>query len=257
MKGIVTQEEYGGLPDVLQQEYTEGEDGRFYAKVEGVDGWEFQNVESLRTTMRTERQRRQEWERKHRDLEAKLGGIDVGELDSMKSELERLRKLPDESKTSERIKALETEYAQKLRDAESRTTQEVSVREERIKRLVIDSRSRRLLADAKCLDPDLFVDTIYRTCQVGEGDRVLVVDSHGDPVPTKKAGSVGNMTLEEYIDILKAQHPRNFKGSGASGGGADPAGAGGAGTHASGIPNFDKLPPDEKLKAIRRAGAKT
>lgn len=55
MKGIVTKEEHGALKPDVQAEYTAREDGRFYVKIDPVDGFEFQNISGLRSSLDKEK----------------------------------------------------------------------------------------------------------------------------------------------------------------------------------------------------------
>lgn len=255
MKARLTKEEYDRLPEGrLKAEYKPGEDEYYYPYIEADGGWAFENVENLRTTMRTERTRREEWERKHSDLAKTLDGVDPAEiqkLGEMKETIERMKNWTPDDKVQDRIASLEKTYNDKLQQAENTRVQDVTARDSRIKKLIVDAKSRKLLADAKCLDPDLFVDKIYDASRVEDNDAVVIIDEHGDPRTTKKAGAVGNMDLGEYIDTLKEQHPRNFAGSNASGGGGDPTGAGGTGSNGQQNKLLD-LEPEARLTAIRQ-----
>jgi len=260
LKGVLSEDEYGGLAEGLRSEYVKGEDDQYYLDVEAVNGWSFENVDGLRTTMRSERQRREQWEKKHADLERTIGGAspeDIQKLGEMKEELERLRQLPDQAKVDERVRTLETQYKQKLDEAGSERDKGYAERDTRIKRLLVSGESRRLLMKLGCIEPDLHTHAIDMATKVGDNDEIVVVDNHGDPLPTARKGAVGNMTLEEFCESLRKRYPQNFKGAGASGGGADPSGAGGPGGMKT--DQFSKLPPAERLKQIRmqQAAART
>lgn len=258
LKGILTEEEYGNLGDPFKGEYVKGEDDQYYLDVEAVGDWAFENVAGLRNTAKTERQRREEWERKHNDLAKTLNGVspeDVAKLNDMKEELERLRKLPDEEKTREKITALERKYENKLRESNEEKDSGFSARDERIKRLVVEGQASRILNELKCINPELHMGEVLRRCRATDDDEVEVLGADGEPAMTAKKGASGPMTLKEYLEGLKDRYPQNFRGTGAAGGGTDPGGAGGSGQHGNNPygPGFDKLSPLERLKRIRRA----
>jgi len=252
--GIISEEDYNSLPETLrEQAYKKGEDGRYYADVTGSDGWAFEHVEGLRSTMRTEREQRKEWERKHRDLAKTLDGIDVEEarkLDDYKKQIEELKKQNPDQRQQERIRELESTYQAKLDEQTAKYRDDVSSRDGRIKQLVVSDKARAILAKLKCIEPELHMHDIDTHTQISEEGAPVVVDRHGDPIPTKKAGVTGTMGLEEYCEELRKKYSHNFQGLGGTGSGSDPGGGTG-GTTANGN-DLSKLPPDQRLAELRR-----
>lgn len=255
-KGIVNETELGSLAEPLQKEYVKGEDGRFYLKVEEVDGWAFENVTGLKQTVRSERERREEWERKHSELAKTVQGVDpsdIKNLPTLKAELERMKKWTPEEKVAERIRAHEEEYGRKLTASEELRLRENAEKDARIKSLIVGSQSSKYLAKLKCIDSTLHEAQIMSVTRTDDKGGIYVVGADGEPLTTKKPGAVGNMGLEEYCEMLRKTYPQNFKGSESTGGGGDPTGAGGAG--GSKGTNLAGLPPEERLKALRRSQA--
>jgi hypothetical protein len=261
MKGVIaTEEEFKALDPVLQGEYEKGEDDRYYAKIDSSeDGWAFENVQALKRTGETERASRKEWEKKYNELNKRLEGVDpedVAKIASMKEQIEEMKKWTPDDKVKARIAELEKTYEQKLRESEESKIRDVSTRDARIQRLVVGRQSTDVLVKLGCIDPTLHAHEIELSTKVLDDDKIVVVDSNGDSVPTKIKGRVGDMTLEEFCQGIKERYPQNFKGSGSSGGGSDPTGAGGAGANGQNT-KLASLPADERLKAIRRAQHQT
>lgn len=266
MKARYTEEEYKTLHVELQKELKQGEDKLWYPIIEEADGWAFENVHGLRETMRTERQRREEWERKHTDLTRTLGSVqpdDIKGLPDLKRKLKDMESWAPEEKVQARITAIEGEYRQKLADAEKLKNDEVGSLENELNQLLVVDHARAKLEKLRATDPDLLLPHVKARTRVVRDPatkrrQVVVVDEHGDPLATKKPGAVGNMQLDELLEGYRKTWPTAFKAPETSGGGAGAPGAGGSGDSSSGHPNAgdaSKLPPEQRLVALRRSGA--
>jgi len=264
LRGIISEEDYKALPEVVRNDaYTQGEDGRYYADIEPIDGWAFEHIEGLRSSGRKEREQRQTWERKHNTLASQLNGVDpteIARIDEYKEEIERLKKAPDSEKTQQRIKELERTYENKLQTQQNEHKDMLGQRDAELRILIVDNRARRALEKLGCKDPDLILPHVHGNVNVVRDDttggkpNVKVVDKHGDPIPTKKKGAVGDMDLEELCGSYREQWPSAFEGSKAAGGGAPGTGGAGRGNNNSN-PNDKKLPPSERLKRYHERNA--
>lgn len=260
----LTEQEVTALPELIRKEYKQGEDKFFYPDVAEKDGWAFENVTGLRTTMRDERARREEWERKHGELARTLNGLDpkeITELPGLKKKLKEMESWTPEEKVQARILGLEGEYKTKLSDAERTRLEEISTREKEIRELLVDARARVVLSGLDAIDVEMLLPHVHRDVRVERKDGkslIIVVDDHGDPVTTKKAGAVGNMQLEELLEGYKKKWPNAFKGTGATGGGTSGSGAGGSGdnTQHPNSADLNKLTPEQRLTQLRRMGVK-
>ena len=102
MKGKYTEAEFKALDPVLQKEVKQGEDKHYYPIIDPTDdGWAFENVAGLRTTMREERKRREEWESKHAELQKTLSGADpedVKKIADLKRKIKEMENWTPESR---------------------------------------------------------------------------------------------------------------------------------------------------------------
>jgi len=269
VKGKYTEAEFKALDPVLQKEVKQGEDKHYYPIIDPTDdGWAFENVAGLRTTMREERKRREEWESKHAELQKTLSGADpedVKKIADLKRKIKEMENWTPEEKVQQRIKSIEDGYQLKLTTSETEKAQLGAALEGEVAELLIDDRARQLLAKLDAVDTELLLPHVRRQTKVVRDPTtkkraVVVVDAHGDPVPTKRPGAVGNMQLDELLEGYKKQWPTAFKGAQASGGGAGGPGAGGSGNSNTGHPSAggdpSKLSPEQRLTNLRRQGAK-
>lgn len=269
MKAKYTEAEFKTLPEPLQKELRQGEDKHYYPVIEASDdGWAFENVANLRNTMREERNRREQWERKHAELTATLAGADpedVKKIGELKRKLKEMETWQPDEKVAQRISGIESEYKSKLTAAEQEKEKSARELEGEVAELLIDDRARAHLVKIDAVDPELLLPHVRRQTRVVKNPttkrrEVIVVDAHGDPVPTKRPGAVGNMQLDELLEGYKKTWPNAFKGSSASGGGAGTSpGAGGSGnsngTHPS-AGDAGKLTPEQRLIQLRRQGSR-
>jgi len=269
-KGILTEAEFAALPaeDWKRKEFKQGEDKRFYADLEPVDGWEFQHIEGLKATARTERERREKWEKEATDLKKAIGDMKPEEVAALKTRVEEMKLWTPDDKVKAQIASIEKQYADKVKQVEDQTSGKIAKREAEIRRLLVDASTREILSRKEVGgDAELLLPHVHPMVKVTLDDAtgkaaIQVVDANGDPIVSKKPGATGSMTLEELLTgHFKKQFPAAYKGSGATGGGAPgttgggAAGAGGAGNASQNGDLKNITSPAERLKQFRRAPA--
>lgn len=271
LKGKLTQDEYDALNDVIKAEYAKGEDDHYYPDVESVDGWGFDNYETLRSTSKKEREARQKWERKHRELEQRVDSLgdltpeDVekykGEIDALKAKIEEMQGWEPDDKVRAKIQSIEMAAKENFESAKKEWEDRESGYTSEIERMMITSQASKELGKLGVLPEfaDLILEKVAKDCKVVRGEdgrfRPVVLDVDGEPRRTKKPGSTDEMSLEEYLGTYTKAIPGAFKGVGSAGGGAGGTGGPQRGTEARDYRVDDKLSPAERLRRLREQQA--
>ena len=249
LKALITEEDFNALPEPVQAEYTQGDDGRYQLDVEGVDGFALEDVGGLKKSLSTERSSRQK-------LEKQLKQFEDLDPEEARNALEALQNQPDQKTVEERAKELAEQRTQQF---VKKHQQELSTREEQLQSM--DKQMRKLLIDNqvnsaldehggdKAVLPYFIKQRVdmqkddsgnYRTVVLNE-DGNEEVDGRGDPVSV--SDFIANLAKDQKYGAY-------FKGSGARGSGADGAGSDAGGDGRSG--RTPKQIPSNDIETISR-----
>jgi hypothetical protein len=225
------------LDESLQSFYKPLDSGEGYVlDAEPVNGFSVENVDNLKLTLGKERTQRKEFEKKATKLEKQFEGIDLDELNEIKSKYEKLAELDPETEAAkiaeERIKQAEdkvnAKITKKQQEWEKLHKQEVGSRDEKLnsltsqlKELMIHSAAVEALSQAgaakniELLMPHVLSNTRLTDSEDGRLT-VEVVDSEGYP----RVRSDGhNMSIEDLMPEMATKWPHAFDVSVKSGGG--------------------------------------
>lgn len=226
-KSKLTKVLYDALSDVEKKDYKAHED--FYVlDVEEVDGWGLDNVSGLKSSLSKEREAAQKYAR---DVE-RYKDIDP---DKAREAFKKLEKLGDGT-SDEKIKALVDSAVRQVEEKHAVEKKGLVDRQGVLTRAVqkslVDAEIARVLSGKGSVD--LLIEPLRKHIQVVEDKdgnfTTRVVGEDGTPLLTRKQGSNGPMSAEEFIlGPFKAdqRYARAFDGDGITGDGAGAAGKGG------------------------------
>lgn len=206
----LTEEEYKKLSKDLQSEYAKDGDD-YVLKLEDSDG---EDLSNLRSAKDHEKKKRQEAEKKIKDLQK--------EKDDLEEKYEQL-----ESSGTGAIKdkeALEKSWKTKLEKTEAKLKAEVDKRDSQIRKIMVEDKAREIAARISTTPKAM--ERILRDRitieEDGEEFAIRILDKDGKP----SALSVTELEKEMLSD---KELSGIIKGSQASGGGAEKGGQGGGG----------------------------
>lgn len=230
-----------------------GEEGEGYIlDAEPVGGYAVENVEGLKSALQKERGARKDFESKYAKIEKQFEGVDLEEINSLKSEYEKLQqkyekvaKIDPESEASklaeEKIKEFEEKHTSKLtakqKEWQKLHEKEVGERDKTIgtlknqlSEMMIDSSAKDALVNAKIRSEHLElllpkVTGAMKLAESEDGVSVEITDNEGNP----RVRSDGqNMTVKDLVVELQEKWPDSFNADAKSGGGTKSTSANGA-----------------------------
>lgn len=233
LKAIANKDEFESLPGDVQSHYSHDEKSDVYRlSVTPVDGIELSDSGGLKSALQKERNATA-------SLKTALSAFDGLKADEARAALEELESLKKDggNKTREEIRAeLDAAYTEKFnRDKESLTAKFSAELDAKDKRLSnVSSQLERQLVDSAAMSAinaargstELLVPIVrnfVKPVELDNGNLALrVFDTNGHERMSPKAGSSDPMTVEEFIDELRADkaYGRAFDASGHSGSGA-------------------------------------
>jgi uncharacterized protein YeeX (DUF496 family) len=226
LKGVV--EDVGTLPEVVREHYTKGEDGKFYAQVEGY--LPKAGVEQKLNEFRTNNHQLQD---KVKEYETRFQGIDPEKYKQALAEVDQFRNGKGETfeqVINARTGQMKAEYEDRLTKSSTKQKElekQAKEYERQLHRVLVDNELQKVAAEAKVL-PTALDDILLRgrsTFRVLDG-KVTPVDEQGKVI--YGADVVNPMSMAEWIKGLQQKAPHLFEG--ATGGGATGSrGSGGAG----------------------------
>ena len=249
MKAIITEEEFNAIPgeSALKVEYVTHptEQGKYLAKIDGVDGWALEHVVGLRRTVEEVRNERNDLREKLKGFD----GIDSAEharLLAKKTEIDGWDPTNDDAfktRLEEQNATWQKKYDTDVGAANTKADISDGKYRNRVKREEV------LKAVVKHAHPDCIeqmMDLVLPKVDVFDHDgqeAVWAKGVDGKPAITQIAGKSDNMNSEELVLSLKPQpgYSRMFPGSGATGGGAT------GGGESAGMKVDPNLSPTERL----------
>jgi len=200
--GHITKEAFEGLHEVMQGEYEPLENGTYQLKVEGSDGWAFENVKALKSALETERGNAT------RNAQAlkKFEGIDLDEAKAAlakKSVYESHDPTKSIEEAREALKKELTSQFQKEKEIEQQRTTKLTGQLEKL--LKTDALTKAILAEKG--SPTLLVPALQNSVQMRETDTGdLVVKVVGPDGNERVGDSNGSpMTIDQLVKEIKEQ----------------------------------------------------
>lgn len=233
LKAIV--ENLDSVPEAIRGEYTEqsGSDGKkfFQLNVESVNGYSLENVSGLRSALEKERSANGEKDKRL----AKFGDLDPDKAKEAIGKVAEMANWTPETKVKEQMEAREKQLSEK-HAKELKDWQEKHIGlNSQLESLLVDHAATAALGQHELLPGGAKILMPHIKAQIKifdeSGKKIAkVVNADGTPKISNKSGSVGDMTIEEFIAEMKTSpdYALAFKGSGASGSGAS-GGQGGGG----------------------------
>jgi hypothetical protein len=238
LQAVVT--DIGTVPETYRELYQQQGD----VFVLDADVEAHPSVNSLRSTMKKERDRANELDKKLkafgeltpeeaaelRELKRKQSEGGEKEKEKEKVDLDALRK--------KWRKEVDDEYAPKLKEIDTLRAENRKLKlEDRVRAQALKSGIVPEDIDDVMLITSKFFD-------LDEKDRIVVLDEEGDP---------SSVTLEQFFDEkFKKLKPKYYAGTKASGSGAN--GSQGAGGSGPAVDELNKLPPAERMRVARERG---
>lgn len=238
LKAIVTEEEFGSLPDPIKAEYGEAANGKRQLQVTSVEGFELADNGKLKSALQKEKTAASDAAKKLKLFE----GLDPEAAREALKKIEEFAGMDPEAKAKEHLEVLKKQLTDKFEaDRQTLTKKfsgEVDAAKARGDKFAKKLQSSMLEAIAtKAIlaaggEPDLLLPKIreeVRLKEDGDDFKIEFVDANGDVRPSTKAGSADPMTVEERVAELRNndRFARAFNGTGASGSGASGSDTGG------------------------------
>ncbi|MBS7703310.1 hypothetical protein [Chelatococcus asaccharovorans] len=224
------------LDEGLRQFYRKVEDdkhplgGKFVLAVEPVAGFGIENVETLKSALASERERREKNDRLLKDFE----GLNAADVRQKLERLERVSKIdPDKESdrlAAEKIDAFKTQVQKDIQELKTRHEDREGRLVQQVNYLMSTSEAKGALAKHGG-DIELLLPHVERQTRVKETEDgrfiVEVIDDKG--IARIKDASGALMTIEDLVIEMRGKDPfgKAFSNSGTSGGGAKPGAAGG------------------------------
>lgn len=252
------------LPEAIRGEYVKysGDDAslkdKFVLQVESQNGWALDNVESLRNSLSSERDRRSQAVAKLQKLVDDDGNpLDI---EDVLANLGRLMKFDSGDFSgsegfTEAVEALKTQLTQKHEREKGTLTEERDTAKSTLRDYVARNEAVTAISSAegsvKGLLPHVLSSLDVQYDDAGKAT-VVVKNKDGVVQISQRQGSDEPMSVQEFVESLKKDDELKalFKGTAGSGGGQDPPKPG------SGNHKIDpKLSPMKRIEAYRAAKA--
>jgi hypothetical protein len=225
-------DDLSSLPETIDPKalYGQGEDGKFYPKVEAVeDGtarWAFENVGGLKSSLGKVKGELEQ-------VRGKLGSFGEITAEQAKAALEKLKELEGaapEEQVNARLQTLKTELEKKHGGEVEKLNAQLQELTGALEGALIDAQVATIMATEEELEgsPTLILPHVRKATKLhrrGPGDYVTqVVDGDGHARVSPTSGQTGDMSLKELLGEFKATRADlagAFKGTAATGSGAD------------------------------------
>ncbi|WP_129141526.1 hypothetical protein [Modicisalibacter coralii] len=231
-----------GVPEALQDQYTETDNGTFRLAVDG-----YEDPSGLKTALEKERGEKKETAKQLREMRKQFEGIDPDRTREIFQRLEQdeeARLIADgkvDEVVNQRTERMRSEYDRKLQSMEEEAEKAKSFAN-KFRTRVLSDEVRGAASEVGLVDSAVS-DAVYRAKDLFQ------VDDEGNVVPTEDAGFDADgkpLTLKSWLDGMRESAPHWFpvpKGGGAPGN---------DGTR-SGMKRSD-MSPEQKYAYIRKNG---
>jgi len=220
LKAILTDEEFGALPEGFGEHYEKQNDGRYRLAVESVGGYSLEDVVGLKGALAEIRQKADE---RKKSLE-KFADLDPDKARTAMEKLEEMANWTPDEKVKEQIEAIKSQLTEKY-------TGEVKGRDDKINHLLRQLEEHLVTAAATSAitkhkgNVDLLLPHVKAAVRMVEDDgkfTARVYGPDGNPKISMKQGSQDLMSIEEHVATMKQSDAfaPAFAGTGATGGGA-------------------------------------
>lgn len=252
----VTVEDQSQIPEGMENYYQEQDDGKLVLDVEGVDN--HPNVVNLKTAYQKEKEKRQKVAQERDKLKPKAEMVpDDVEPETIQNVIERIQNGEDPfqatdkegNKTGEDPAKIKEQVEQRWKSAYEQKEQEVSQKNERIRRLVVDNALTSALQKNKISNP-----TYQKAAKrLLENQIKVQEDDNGDLQPIVET-DMGELSLDQYVREWTSGEEGAAFVDGNSGSGARGANAGPKGKNEMARSKFQAMEPRDQKKFIQNGG---
>lgn len=245
-----------GVPEAQHEFYEQGSDGGYTLAVEPVDGLTLADPTTLHSTLEKEREQRRQAE----STAKAFGELKPDAVKKALRELEELKAAPNPDEKAQKLaEARIAEIEAKFKGEIESTAADRDAAKQRLEKLVVDNAAQSALSKTGAVPQysDVLLRVIRDQVKVEADDNgeyhVRVLKPDGTPRITQRQGASGYMDLEEYVSSeMRQSYPDLFKGSGASGSGAQGRAsgndAGGSPSHVTATGGVHVVDPDAILE---------
>tara|TARA_R100001143_G_scaffold62940_1_gene67671 strand:+ start:4461 stop:5267 length:807 start_codon:yes stop_codon:yes gene_type:complete len=209
------------LPEIVQAEYEQRDDGKFYLQTTPAEGFEVTQPEKLMKALSTEREN----VKKLRSQVGKFEGIDPDRARSALEKLEEFENWDPDQQVQERVAAREKKLLEQ-HSKELKQQEERSVRlKEQLEKTLVTEAATKAIADNKG-SIDLLLPLIQAQTRLVQNEdgayRVEVIDPLDNTARPTSTGE--SMSIDDLVKEMRGsdRYSRAFDGSGQSGGGTPP-----------------------------------
>lgn len=225
---IVTAEELSKLPDALKSEYEPIQDGdrkgSYMLKVGEVDGFRLENVTGLKTTVATLRAERKKIEDQFEAYKP------FGSVDELRQQLEELKAMKAAGNSSDALKvqieAVKSQLTEKASKERAELQKALGDKDLAITNILVQRDAIEAITaekgNVKLLMPHVI--NSMRVIWDNGKPRAVIVGPDGNPRITDRPNSTEEMTVREYVALMKKSpdFKSAFSGEGMGGSGGQP-----------------------------------
>lgn len=237
------------LPEPVRQFYKKHDDGKFRPNVRPVNGWGFENVGGLKSTLG----KLKESDRQLKELQGRFSDLDPDAAREAMAKLEELRNAVPEDKVKDKLSSLEAQLRKKHEAELAEARKQADTYKGLVDTHVTDAEALAAISENEGIPKILLPIIKPHLRPVVEDGKVVVrvMDETGTPRITQKQGKDGYMSVSEFVASLKEDRDYMvaFKGRDATGSGAGNAGNRNGSSH---IP--DNVTGQQRLAMLRRMG---
>lgn len=234
-----------GLADNLKGEYTQGEGGKFFLKVDpvtiGDKMFAMEDIKGLKASVGAARGERDAAQTELRTLKESLEGLDVAAAREAVTKVAEMANWKPEQQVQERINSITNQHNEKINKMKGEYEKKVGTLTSELQRALITEAATRAIATqegkVKMLLPHIHEMT--RLHPMGDKFVVQVLDPQGNPRISPKGASSSPMTVDELVEEMRGTEdfacafPTKGTTGGGTSGGKPAGGATGAGTSQS------------------------
>lgn len=220
LKAILSAEEHGKLSDAIKALYSANGDA-FKLDVESVDGWALDNIAGLQSAHNKGKET-------VRELKAKLAAFDGLDIDAARDALERVKSYEaGEGKSKERESAALKNQAETFEKERAKLKAENDSLISQLQSTLVKNAATLAMSKGEVEDIELLEPHVAGALRAVRGDdgkfALRVFNPDGSEALSKMSGrSAEPMSADELVGtVLKAKFPRAYKGTSASGSGAN------------------------------------
>lgn len=253
-----------GLSDAIKAEYVE-RDGKFYAKIEEVDGWNLEDVQKLKGSLQLARKEGDDWKRKFKELHGAVGETPIEKVLKAVERIDEIEKWNPDEKLKEKL-------SNQKRDLEGKHKVDVDAIEKKLKETIAQLEKhvvrgaaiKAIVEQAGADTVELLLPHVVSRMKMFQNEKTgdyyeAVVSDDGEARVSLKSGVDGFMKADELLQELSKKESLAvvFKNTGKTGTGKT-GGAAERQRQVAGVPqgqDLDKMTGSQLLKLAREQRA--